>query len=139
MLKENCTFCNLLMDEKNISRIKTMKYGVLFVNYNQYYKGRLMYVYNKHAHDITEIDEDALIGAEKEILYISKIIKKIYSPDLINVASLGNHVQHLHWHIIPRYKDDITWGNPPWPHDRKIITEHEIIALRNIYKKEIGD
>lgn len=138
-MNENCTFCNLLMDEKNISRIKTMKYGVLFVNYNQYYKGRLMYVYNKHAHDITEIDEDTLIVIQKEILHICKIIKQLYSPDTINIATLGNYVQHLHWHIIPRYKDDITWGNPPWPHDRKIINDDEILKMKITYQNIINN
>lgn len=138
-MNSNCEFCKLLIDTNNISQIKIMKYGILFVNYNQYYKGRLMYVYNKHAHDITEINEDVLVEIQKEILHICKIVKQLYSPDVINIATLGNYVQHLHWHIIPRYKDDITWGKPPWPHVRKIVGTDEIIKVKRIYQNAINN
>jgi diadenosine tetraphosphate (Ap4A) HIT family hydrolase len=36
-------------------------------------------------------------------------------PDHINVAALGNVIPHLHWHVIPRYRDDPRWGAPIWP------------------------
>jgi diadenosine tetraphosphate (Ap4A) HIT family hydrolase len=35
----------------------------------------------------------------------------------MNIASLGNVVPHLHWHIIPRYRGDPRWGDPIWPTD----------------------
>ena len=27
-------------------------------------------------------------------------------PDKMNLASLGNLVPHLHWHVIPRFEND---------------------------------
>jgi diadenosine tetraphosphate (Ap4A) HIT family hydrolase len=30
------------------------------------------------------------------------------------VASLGNVVPHLHWHVIPRYADDAHFPAPVW-------------------------
>jgi len=35
-------------------------------------------------------------------------------PDKINLASLGNQVPHLHWHVIPRFKDDPHWPFAIW-------------------------
>ena len=35
-------------------------------------------------------------------------------PHKINLASLGNVVPHLHWHVIPRYSDDLHFPNPIW-------------------------
>jgi diadenosine tetraphosphate (Ap4A) HIT family hydrolase len=35
-------------------------------------------------------------------------------PDKINLASLGNVVPHLHWHVIPRFVDDPHFPNPVW-------------------------
>ena len=32
----------------------------------------------------------------------------------VNVASLGNVVPHLHWHVIPRYADDAHFPAPVW-------------------------
>jgi diadenosine tetraphosphate (Ap4A) HIT family hydrolase len=120
-----CRFCKLLTDDNNETLIATLKYGRLFLNYNQCFAGRVMYIYNKHLGDVSEIDIKNHFAVDKEIVVIAKVIKRIFRADLINVASLGNHVQHLHWHIIPRYKDDPSWGQPPWPHGDKKLTESE--------------
>ena len=38
----------------------------------------------------------------------------ILQPDKINLASFGNVVPHLHWHVIPRFADDPHFPNPTW-------------------------
>lgn len=134
----NCTFCSLIANVNDNSLIKRFDYGSLFVNFNQYFKGRVMYVFHRHAHDITSIDENELINAEREILSIAKLTKQIFQPELINVASLGNHVQHLHWHIIPRYRNEPTWGNPPWPHERLIVDDLQVAQLRELYREKLN-
>jgi hypothetical protein len=30
----------------------------------------------------------------------------VLGAEKVNLASLGNQVPHLHWHVIPRFKDD---------------------------------
>ena len=56
---------------------------------------------------------------------------------LVNIASIGQVVPHLHWHIIPRYKDDPRWGGPIWttnPDEMRIVhlkdAEYEALAER---------
>jgi len=44
-------------------------------------------------------------------------LRNLLQPDKINLASFGNMVPHLHWHVIPRYRDDrhfpeSVWGTP---------------------------
>jgi diadenosine tetraphosphate (Ap4A) HIT family hydrolase len=41
-------------------------------------------------------------------------VREVMGPDKVNVASLGNVVPHLHWHVIPRYADDVHFPNPVW-------------------------
>jgi diadenosine tetraphosphate (Ap4A) HIT family hydrolase len=41
-------------------------------------------------------------------------IQRTVNADHVNIESLGNVVPHLHWHIIPRYRDDPRWGLPIW-------------------------
>ena len=41
-------------------------------------------------------------------------IMRTVKADHVNVESLGNIVPHLHWHIVPRYRDDPRWGLPVW-------------------------
>jgi diadenosine tetraphosphate (Ap4A) HIT family hydrolase len=35
-------------------------------------------------------------------------------PEKINLASLGNVVPHIHWHVIPRFSDDAHFPQPIW-------------------------
>ena len=48
----------------------------------------------------------------EEIALISDTLNKIYWPDKINVAALGNQVEQLHIHIIARFKTDEAWPEP---------------------------
>ena len=36
------------------------------------------------------------------------------APRKINIATLGNMVPHLHWHVIARYSDDSQFPSPVW-------------------------
>jgi diadenosine tetraphosphate (Ap4A) HIT family hydrolase len=132
-----CRFCDLLLQENNDTFIVQMKYGQLFLNFNQCFNGRVMYVLNKHYNDVTEIELDEYCFIAKEIIIVSKVIKDIFAPDLINVVSLGNNVQHTHWHIIPRYKDEPNWGSPPWPHGKNILPPEELRSKSKFIREQL--
>jgi diadenosine tetraphosphate (Ap4A) HIT family hydrolase len=41
-------------------------------------------------------------------------IRETLQPDKINLASFGNMVPHLHWHVIPRWADDSHFPGAIW-------------------------
>lgn len=41
-------------------------------------------------------------------------LREVLVPDKINLASLGNVVPHLHWHVIPRFTNDSHFPQPIW-------------------------
>ena len=53
-----------------------------------------------------------------EIYELLDIIEKemltYYKPDKINIASFGNYVPHVHWHIMSRFKEDSYFPEPMW-------------------------
>jgi diadenosine tetraphosphate (Ap4A) HIT family hydrolase len=42
------------------------------------------------------------------------VVREVMQPEKINLASFGNMVPHLHWHVIPRYTDDVHFPQPVW-------------------------
>ncbi|MDP2824676.1 MAG: HIT family protein [Sulfuritalea sp.] len=48
------------------------------------------------------------------VLATERTLRRIVRPDKINLASLGNLVPHLHWHVIPRWRDDSHFPAPIW-------------------------
>jgi diadenosine tetraphosphate (Ap4A) HIT family hydrolase len=45
---------------------------------------------------------------------VERGLRIFLAPDKINLASLGNAVPHLHWHVIPRYRDDSHFPEAIW-------------------------
>ena len=41
-------------------------------------------------------------------------LRDMLDPDKINLASLGNMTPHLHWHVIPRWRDDPHFPGSIW-------------------------
>jgi len=53
-----------------------------------------------------------------EIYTLLDIIEKemiaYYAPDKINIASFGNYLPHVHWHIMARFSKDSYFPEPMW-------------------------
>src|SRR5690606_2355325 len=52
------------------------------------------------------------------VLRVEMVQRALLRPDKINLASLGNVVPHLHWHVIPRWHDDRHFPNAVWGAER---------------------
>jgi len=64
--------------------------------------------------DIHELNSEEQKRLMEEISLASKALMKIFKPEKINVAALGNIVPQLHVHVIARQLDDETWPSPVW-------------------------
>jgi diadenosine tetraphosphate (Ap4A) HIT family hydrolase len=45
---------------------------------------------------------------------IEKVMLDYYRPTKINIASFGNMLPHVHWHIMARFEDDQFFPEPMW-------------------------
>ena len=71
-------------------------------------------IWNRHMSEMSELtygERDLLMNL---VFAVERAIKSTMEPFKINLASLGNQVPHLHWHVIPRYKDDAFFPNTAW-------------------------
>lgn len=52
--------------------------------------------------------------------------RELLHTDKINLAQFGNQVPHLHWHIIPRWKDDPYFPDSAWspPPERSLVQQN---------------
>ena len=68
----------------------------------------------KGATDITNLNSKDQLLLIKEIVYCSKLMKKIFKTSKLNVEKIGNIVPQLHIHIIARNKKDSSWPLSVW-------------------------
>lgn len=60
------------------------------------------------------------------VFAVEQALRDALGPDKINVASLGNQVPHLHWHVIPRFADDAHFPDPVWAARRRGGVAHAL-------------
>ena len=78
------------------------------------YPGFLRVVLNAHIKEMTDLppaDQQALM---RVVFAAEAALREVMRPGKVNLASLGNVVPHLHWHVIPRFADDPHFPNPVW-------------------------
>ena len=65
----------------------------------------------KDLHDLEPADHGAVMA---EIGRAARALQRLFKPDKINVAALGNVVPQLHVHVIARFTTDAAWPRPVW-------------------------
>ncbi len=72
------------------------------------------------------------------VFTVEQVLRDIFQPEKINLASLGNMTPHLHWHVIPRYKEDRNFPNPIWGERmRESLPQQLDAATADLLKSEI--
>ena len=88
--------------------------------------------------DMTDLNSKDQILLMKEIVYVSKIMKKLFKTTNLNVEKIGNIVPQLHIHIIARSTNDSTWPLSVWvvkgkPYS-KILLAKAILKIKKYFK-----
>jgi diadenosine tetraphosphate (Ap4A) HIT family hydrolase len=78
------------------------------------YPGFLRVILNTHIKEMTALPASDQLALMLVVFATEAALRKVMAPDKINLASLGNVVPHLHWHVIPRFTDDPHFPNPVW-------------------------
>ena len=85
--------------------------------------------------DMSDLNTKDQILLIKEIVYVSKIMKKLFKTNKLNVEKIGNIVPQLHIHIIARYKNDFTWPLSVWVKKGKIYSKENLNLILGKLKK----
>ena len=76
--------------------------------------GFLRVVLNRHVSEMTDLPATDREQLMQVVWATERLIVRELRPDKVNLASLGNVVPHLHWHVIPRWRDDPWFPQPIW-------------------------
>ena len=76
--------------------------------------GMLRVIWNEHVREMTDLGDGERAACLHGVFTCERILRDVLQPHKINVASFGNVVPHLHWHVIPRYLDDPHFPEPIW-------------------------
>lgn len=106
-----CTLC-MAMNEDVL--VETEKWRVIVVHDEIKTPAFCRVIWREHIAEMTDlsiVDRDELMRA---VYLVEAAMREVLQPSKINLASLGNVVPHLHWHIIARFVDDACFPAPIW-------------------------
>jgi diadenosine tetraphosphate (Ap4A) HIT family hydrolase len=78
------------------------------------YPGFCRVIWHAHVKEMSDLTAPERLAVMEAVNHIELAQREVLHADKINLASLGNVVPHLHWHLIPRFADDAHFPNPVW-------------------------
>ena len=83
------------------------------------YPGYCRVILNRHASEMTDLGAGERERLMQAVFACETALRELFRPYKVNLASLGNQVPHLHWHVIARHADDRTFPDPIWAAPRR--------------------
>ena len=71
-------------------------------------------IWNAHVAEMSDLGDADRAELMRVVLDVERLQRAQLAPDKINLASFGNLVPHLHWHVVPRWRDDRHFPEPVW-------------------------
>ena len=78
-------------------------------------------IWNAHVAEFGELDRAARQRCMEAVAAVEGALREALAPTKINLASLGNVVPHLHWHVIARFDWDSRFPAPVWAEPRRAV------------------
>lgn len=78
------------------------------------FPGYCRVVWRSHVAEMTDLAASARSHLMGVVCAVETALRRTVTPDKINLAALGNMVPHLHWHVIPRWRDDSHFPAAIW-------------------------
>ncbi|SSY80157.1 HIT family protein [Alysiella crassa] len=71
-------------------------------------------IWREHVAEMTDLSPEQRNELMNMVYRVEAAMRQVLRPRKMNLASLGNVVPHLHWHVIARFDDDACFPAPIW-------------------------
>ena len=80
-------------------------------------------IWNAHVAEWTDLPPEQRSQLMRAVAKVETVLRDNLKPSKINLASLGNMVPHLHWHVIARFDWDARWPAPVWAPAQRTVAD----------------
>ena len=93
-------------------KICDLQVSQLILFKEQSHPGRVIVAYKDHISELVDISPEDRAAYFEDVAKAANAIHKAFHPDKINYGAYGDGGCHLHFHLVPKYKDQFEWGTP---------------------------
>ena len=107
----DCPICTAQNEE---ILLQTPKLRVIAVHNEANAPAFCRVIWQQHIAEMTDLRPAERAELMDMVYKVEAAMRQVLQPEKINLASLGNVVPHVHWHVIARFKDDACFPAPIW-------------------------
>ena len=111
MKDQNCGYCmkNELLDPFGIY-ICDLDASVLVLFKEQSHPGRCIVAFKDHKSEIVDLTDEERNAFFADVSRVAKALHAAFHPDKIYYGAYGDSAKHMHFHLVPKYKDQAEWN-----------------------------
>ena len=105
------------------------------------YPGYCRLIWRTHVKELTDLPAAQRAHCMRVVFAVEQALRRVFNPDKVNLASFGNMVPHLHWHIMPRFNGDAHFPDPVWAKRRRGKTKADAripVKWRSLLKLQLA-
>jgi ATP adenylyltransferase len=110
----DCILCAVKDNDKRVTSLKVYEDELCFVviNLYPYNPAHLMVATSQHKTEFLELTQKEILHIFRIIQGLQLLINDLYSPKGYNIGmnqgkDAGGSIEHLHFHIVPRYGSEL--------------------------------
>lgn len=131
----DCVFCKIVAGEIPAKKVYEDDYYLAFLDIAPITKGHVVVIPKEHTATYAEVSEEVAGELGRVLRKIAPQIVKLLAADGFNLGlnngrAAGQIIDHIHWHIIPRYIND---GLANWP-----ASEQAKSSIEEVYNQLAG-
>ena len=108
---QNCPICEAANEDV---LLQTDRLRVIAVHDEPNAPAFCRVIWQAHVAEMTDLPPVARSELMQMVCKVEAAMRQVFRPAKINLASLGNVVPHLHWHVIARFREDAQFPAPIW-------------------------
>jgi diadenosine tetraphosphate (Ap4A) HIT family hydrolase/ADP-ribose pyrophosphatase YjhB (NUDIX family) len=114
--KPDCSLCQIALHARNQGDfVCELKHVVVHRGpFAHRWPGSLQVTAKRHLKDPSQLRYPHFIHTQAELYVLESAVRKTTSAKHMNVVKFGNVVEHLHWHLIPRFANETHPNRTPW-------------------------
>ena len=106
-----CIFCKIIAREVSAHTVFENDHVVAFLDIHPASRGHTMVIPKVHAERLDQLDDRHIGPLFAGVKTVMRLLERALQPGGLNVGwnhgwAAGQHVNHLHVHLIPRYAGD---------------------------------
>ena len=97
---------------------------------DEYFPAFYRLIWAPHVAELSDLDAPSRIECMELVACVEREMRWALHPTKINLASLGNLVPHLHWHLVARFDWDTHFPQPIWATPQRHPQHERLSQLR---------